>query len=150
MLFINFNLMKKLQKEYKLNVSINLELKYGSINREDPKIIYINGRAWIEPLYDGDYESVFKLLISQYKKDLNSKLHSTGKFERNMVYDFDINPEALQKNKKKFLSFDVFMKQTGNYSLKELSDDITECVGHASDVFVDKLLENEFSVTKTK
>jgi len=42
------------------------------------------------------------------------------------------------------------MKQTGNYSLKELSDDITECVGLASDVFVDKLFENEFSVTKTK
>lgn len=142
--------MKKLVKEIKLNVSDAIVLKYGTTNRENPKVIYINGKTWIKPLYDGDYEEAVNQAISTYKKEIKKRLLETNKFERNMLCEFDIRPEAMKFNKKKFLSFDIFVKQRGCLDMKSLKDDLYECVGNASDIFVDNLIKNDFSISKVK
>lgn len=94
--------MKKSVKEIKLNVSDSIVLKYGTMNRENPKVIYINGKTWLMPLYEGDYENVVNQAISIYKKDLKKRLLETDKFERNMLCEFDIRPEAMKVNKRSF------------------------------------------------
>lgn len=142
--------MKKLVKEIKLNVSDAIVLKYGTTNRENPKVIYINGKTWIKPLYYGDYEEAVNQAISTYKKEIKKRLLETNKFERNMLCEFDIRPEAMKFNKKKFLSFDIFVKQRGCLDMKSLKDDLYECVGNASDIFVDNLIRNDFSISKVK
>lgn len=142
--------MKKLVKEIKLNVSDAIVLKYGTTNRENPKVIYINGKTWIKPLYEGDYENAVKQAISDYKKDLKKRLIETEKFERNMLCEFDIRPEAMKFNKKKFLSFEIFIKQKGCLEMKDLKDDLSECVGNASYIFADNLIKNDFTISKVK
>lgn len=142
--------MKKSVKEIKLNVSDSIVLKYGTMNRETPKVIYINGKTWLMPLYEGDYEKVVNQAISIYKKDLKKRLLETDKFERNMLCEFDIRPEAMKVNKKKFLSFDIFIKQKHCLEMKKLKDELSECVGNASDIFADSLTQNDFLLSKVK
>lgn len=142
--------MKKSVKEIKLNVSDSIVLKYGTMNRENPKVIYINGKTWLMPLYEGDYENVVNQAISIYKKELKKRLLETDKFERNMLCEFDIRPEAMKVNKKKFLSFDIFIKQKNCLEMKKLKDELSECVGNASDIFADSLTQNDFLLSKVK
>lgn len=142
--------MKKSVKEIKLNVSDSIVLKYGTMNRENPKVIYINGKTWLMPLYEGDYENVVNQAISIYKKVLKKRLLETDKFERNMLCEFDIRPEAMKVNKKKFLSFDIFIKQKHCLEMKKLKDELSECVGNASDIFADSLTQNDFLLSKVK
>lgn len=142
--------MKKSVKEIKLNVSDSIVLKYGTMNRENPKVIYINGKTWLMPLYEGDYENVVNQAISIYKKELKKRLLETDKFERNMLCEFDIRPEAMKVNKKKFLSFDVFIKQKNCLEMKKLKDELSECVGNASDIFAYSLTQNDFLLSKVK
>ena len=62
--------MKKMVKEIKLNVSDKVTLKYGTMNRENPKVVYINGRTWITPMYEGNYDDAMSFILNKYKKDI--------------------------------------------------------------------------------
>lgn len=142
--------MKKMVKEIKLNVSNKVTLKYGTMNRENPKVVYINGRTWITPMYEGNYNDAMSYILNKYKKEFKSRLLATGKFERGMIFEFDINPCAMKYGHKKFLSFDIFAKQVDCVNLKDLNNELSECIGNVSDNFVECLENNDFSVSKLK
>lgn len=142
--------MKKMVKEIKLNVSNKVTLKYGTMNRESPKVVYINVRTWITPMYEGNYNDAMSFILNKYKKEFKSRLLATGKFERGMIFEFDINPSAMKYGHKKFLSFDIFAKQVDCVNLKDLNNELSECIGNVSDNFVECLENNDFSVSKLK
>ncbi len=62
--------------------------------------------------------------ILKYKKFKIDFYINRGKFEgKRNDFEFDINPSAMKYGHKKFLSFDIFAKQTG-VLVKELNDEL--------------------------
>ena len=92
--------MIKLNKEIKLNNCKNINLKYGSVNKNDPKVIYVTGKMWICPTYDGDFEKMMEYFHLSFKKKLSNILKNSSVFDAKYILDFDINQTNLVKNKK--------------------------------------------------
>lgn len=60
--------MKRLNKEYKLDVCNHMIVKYGSVNKDNPQVIYVNGKCWVSPKHQMDYEYVISRIEKEMKK----------------------------------------------------------------------------------
>ena len=144
--------MIRLNKEIKLNNCKNITLKYGSINKNDPQVIYVTGKMWLCPTYDGDYNEEINIIHNNFKKKLNGTLSNSMLFDKKHILDFDINSDNLVKNKKKYFSITFFLKQK-NEKLTNLNNmkNIISCnFGYLFKDLENELIENEFEVSKTK
>lgn len=143
--------MERLNKEYDININNYVRMKYGSINRLNPIVVYINGKSWISPTFDGDYEELITKIFNSFKKELKSQVNSSPYFDNKIVCDFDLKTSSLKENKKNFLSFEFYIKQKTNViQLKDMKLLIKNTFKGAIDKLVDNLINNSFIMTKDK
>lgn len=144
--------MKRLNKEYKLDVCSHIKLKYGTVNRNNPQVIYVSGKCWVSPLRKMNYTSVFNEAEKNMRKNIKTFLIDGVNFEDKYILDFDINIDNISPNEKKFLSFDFYLKQNEK-NKKELSafkDAFNRKISTIANNLVYILKENDFTVNKTK
>jgi len=144
--------MIRLNKEIKLNSCKNINLKYGTVNKDDPNVIYVSGKMWVCPTYDGDFSEPINVAYNNFKKELSNILKDSIVFDKKYILDFDINPVNLVKDKKKFFSISFFVKQSSSklIKLKNLKNIISSDFGYLFIKLENELEENEFKVSKTK
>ena len=144
--------MIRLNKEVKLNSCKNISLKYGSVNKNDPQVIYVSGKMWICPTYDGDFNEPIKLVYSKFKKELSRILRNSTVFESRHILDFDLNSENLVRDKKKFFSITFFVKQKSEnlINLNNIKNIVSSDFSYLFSELENDLIENEFEVSKTK
>jgi hypothetical protein len=144
--------MKRLNKEYKLNVSNYITFKYGSVNKDNPQIVYVSGKCWVSPTEEMDYASVINGIESKLRKDIKSIFIDGINFENRLILDFDISVDGLYPNRKKFLSFDFYLRQNekNKKKLSDLKDIFINKVGIISNNIVFSFKENAFIVKKQK
>jgi len=144
--------MKRLNKEYKLNVSNYITFKYGSVNKDNPQIVYVSGKCWVSPTEEMDYASVINDIESKLRKDIKSIFIDDINFENRFILDFDISVDGLYPNRKKFLSFDFYLRQNekNKKKLSDLKDIFINKVGIISNNIVFSFKENAFIVKKQK
>ena len=142
--------MERLSKEFKLNISDNISVKYGSVNKNSPKVIYIEGKCWVSPLFEGDYAAHIDSIKAQFRKGVSKLLISNEVYSSKFILDFDINTENMKINEKKFLSFNIFLRQKSNslYTLKDIK--IYKHFPTMVNMLYNLLNENEFRVAKRK
>ena len=144
--------MIRLNKEVKLNSCKNISLKYGSVNKNDPQVIYVSGKMWICPTYDGDFNEPINLVYSKFKKELSRILRNSTVFESRHILDFDLNSENLVRDKKKFFSITFFVKQKSEklINLNNIKNIVSSDFSYLFNELENDLIENEFEVSKTK
>lgn len=144
--------MIRLNKEVKLNSCKNISLKYGSVNKNDPQVIYVSGKMWICPTYDGDFNEPINLVYSKFKKELSRILRNSTVFESRHILDFDLNSENLVRDKKKFFSITFFIKQKSEnlINLNNIKNIVSSDFSYLFNELENDLIENEFEVSKTK
>ena len=52
--------MKRLNKEYILDFSNDIDVRFGSVNKDDPKVIYLSGKCWVSPKFEDNYNNIFE------------------------------------------------------------------------------------------
>ena len=144
--------MIRLNKEVKLNSCKNISLKYGSVNKNDPQVIYVSGKMWICPTYDGDFNEPINLVYSKFKKELSRILRNSTVFESRHILDFDLNSENLVRDKKKFFSITFSIKQKSEklINLNNIKNIVSSDFSYLFNELENDLIENEFEVSKTK
>jgi len=144
--------MKRLNKEYKLDVCNHISLKYGTVNRNNPQVIYVSGKCWITPNKEMSYSDVINGIESNMRRNIKFFMIDGVNFDNKYILDFDINVDALAPNTKKFLSFDFYLRQNeeNKKGLSELKDFFTRKVSTIANNLVYKLNENGFTVNKRK
>jgi hypothetical protein len=142
--------MERLSKEFKLNISNNISVKYGSVDKNNPKVIYIEGKCWISPLFEGNYAVHIDNIKAQFRKGVSKLLISNEVYSSKFILDFDVNTENMKIDEKKFLSFNIFLRQKSNslYTLKDSK--LYEHFPTMVNMLYNLLNENEFRVTKRK
>lgn len=102
---------ERLNSEKKINCD-NFKLKIGTINKKNPKVIYIDGSTFIIPLfesnnYDNDIFQLKKIFLSEIKK----YFVKTNLFSNKFIFNLDIKSNGLKKDKKSFLAFQCHLLQ---------------------------------------
>lgn len=103
--------MKRLNKKIKLDFKNNIDLIYGSTNKDNPQVIYLSGKCWVLPVFDGDYNFIFNNIKKEFNHYITTFIKSNNIFSNKFILDFDISIDGLSMNNKKFLSFNIFLKQ---------------------------------------
>ena len=144
--------MKRLNKEYKLDVSNNVILKYGSVNKDNPQVVYVSGKCWVCPTQETDYDGVIASIESDMRKNIRKVMIDGVNFDSKFILDFDINTDGLFPNMKKFLAFDFYLRQNerNKKSLADLKQLLGDKVRYISSEMVFSFKENAFTVEKKK
>lgn len=141
----------RLTKEYNIALNDNLRLKYGSVNRFNPIVVYFIGKTWITPLFDGDYENDLNKIINNFKRRLKEKICYTTYFNDDFICDFDLKINSMMKDKPNFLSFEFYLRQQNEIvQLKDIEENIEDIFKNPIDMFINDLNEKCFSARKKK
>lgn len=144
--------MKRLNKEYKLDVCNHVIVKYGSVNKDNPQVIYVSGKCWVSPKTQMDYEYVISRIEKEMKKSIKLFLTDEINFTNRFILDFDINTDKFNIGDKKFLSFDFYLRQNDSdvKKLKDLKEMLSNKVSTVVNNLVYLFKENGFTVEKRK
>ena len=144
--------MKRLNKEYKLDVSNNVIIKYGSVNKDNPQVVYVSGKCWVCPTRETDYDNVRSKVESEMRSNIKRIFIDGVNFENRFILDFDISTDGLYPNRKKFLSFDFYLRQKekNKKSLTDLKKLLDSKVSAISSSMVYTFNQNDFTVEKRK
>ena len=144
--------MKRLNKEYKLDVCKHISLKYGTVNRNNPQVVYISGKCWVSPQREMNYADVIDNIEKGMKRNIKSFLIDGINFDNRFILDFDINTDGLVPREKKFLSFDFYLRQNekNKKQLSELNDLFKRKVSTIANNLVYSFKENDFTINKKK
>ena len=144
--------MRRLNKEYKLDVCNHISLKYGTVNKNNPQVVYVSGKCWISPLKQMDYANVINSIEKGMRKNIKNFLTDGINFENKYILDFDISVDNLSINEKKFLSFDFYLRQNekNKKDIADLKDIFNRKISTIANNLVYMFKENDFTIQKTK
>lgn len=144
--------MRRLNKEYKLDLCDKIALKYGSTNKDNPQVVYISGHCWVIPKCKMNYEYVIGKIEDAIRKDIKLYVIDGINFERKHIFEFDLSTENMEVGDKKFLSFDLYLKQVdeNKKSLKSLKEIIAAKMNLLMNDLLSLFDDNDFSVQMKK
>lgn len=144
--------MKRLNKEYKLDVCKHISLKYGTVNKNNPQVVYVSGKCWVSPLKQMDYANVINDIEKDMRKNIKNFLIDGINFDNKYILDFDISIDKLLPNEKKFLSFDFYLRQNekNKKDIADLKDIFNRKISTIANNLVYMFKENDFTIQKTK
>lgn len=144
--------MRRLNKEYKLDVCDHILIKYGSVNKDNPTVIYVTGRCWISPQSEMNFDNVIKDVEREMRKNIKSIIADDINFHDKFILDFDVNTDSMQINEKKFLTFDFYIRQknSSRKELKKLKDILFWKISAIASNLISLFNENNFIVSRKK
>ena len=143
--------MKRLNKEYSLELNEYIDVKYGSIDKLNPLVIYVTCKGWVCPECVENYDETMDSIFNDFKKKLKKSIANSQYFENRFVCDFDLRTASVRENKKNYISFEFFVRQKNKiHSLKEMKKPMKDTFKGIIDDLVHNLELHTLKVTKTK
>ena len=144
--------MKRLNKEYKLDVCNHVVVKYGSVNKDNPQVVYVSGRCWVSPQMKMNYDDVIYHIEKVMRKNIELFLMDGVNFDKKFILVFDINTDNFGIGDKKFLSFDFYLRQNeaNKKPLKDLKNILNGRISTVVNNLVYLFKENDFIIEKRK
>lgn len=142
----------RLNKEIKLDCCDGIELKYGTTNKDNPKVVYISGKMWIKPNSKGDYGTIINSIKKNFKNNIKRILNNNVTFDTRYISDFDINPDNLEYGKKTYVYVCLFVRQkkVEITKLKNMKNVILHNFKYLFKDLEKELHDNYFDVSKEK
>lgn len=142
----------RLGKQFSLDITDEIDTIYGITNRLNPQVIFINGKFWIQPTQEMDYETILGEIISSLRLKIKQALKQTPRWENIMIFDMDIKTLSMSPIKKNYGDFELYIKQDKKNITSPilLKDDIIQLLTPIINNFIKQLNENHFIISKNK
>jgi hypothetical protein len=140
------NVEKRLKNDF-------FNIKLGTVNKNNPEVIYFEVRTFISPLEESDnYSQVFTYLKKEFSKKISNTLKNNDFFSDKYILDFQIANSGIRLNKKSYLSFQLFLRQKSVIikELKEIKKIAEPFLTELLNDFKNDIISNNFSITKSK
>lgn len=135
---------KKLNKELKLKNVNNFRITLGTINRENPKVVYVTGKAWAIPpeLEDAEYavDTIKKTLRNSVRNEVSMDLN----IDKRYIIDFGLKADSIIPNRRKFISFELLFRQNEVKDIRELTDSFQNKMERITENLSNKMKEFDF------
>lgn len=99
-----------------------------------------------------NYGPRINMIEKEMKRHIKTFLMDGVNFDNKFILDFDINIDGISPKKKKFLSFDFYLKQNekNKKQLKDLKELLERKVSTISNNLVYLFRDNNFDIEKKK
>ena len=138
--------MKRISKEFKTIVNNKLELKIGTLNKDNPQVVYFICRGWVKPTFEDDYTEPIDNIKTLIKKSIKSTFGQEKKYSRKFVFDFDCNPVNTFYNKYKFMTFECYFKQDEQVAFSSLKDELMSLSRSVAIDSINLFEDNDFNI----
>ena len=78
--------MKRFNKEYNLTKYGSIQMKLGTINKDDPKVVYVSGRCWLTPSIEIDYNDAFEEIKKRVCRKVKSVINNDEGFSNKFIF----------------------------------------------------------------
>lgn len=148
--------------EEKTAVRVNSELKIphdtfqvkiGTTNRLNPRVIYWEAKTFISPIYEkDDYDKDIRDIKRFLSKLVSDAIANSEYFDKRYIIDFRLANSGIKVNKNSFLSFEFLLKQIKEepLKLKEINEIYEEIVVQLLNQLTSFIEGKDFTVSKKK
>lgn len=137
-------------KEYKLESDNSFRIKYGSMDKDNPKVVYINGDTWMIPPKIEGIKSSIPSIERNVRNFVKYQVNTNDMLDKSFIFDFDLKPDSIVPGRKKFISFELFVRQKRTDSLLSIKENIRDIASKISWKIENELTSNEFKPDTTK
>lgn len=122
---------RRTAKEYKLdNDETGIKSKYGTLNKNNPEIIYIRSRATITPtVKKKDFSEEVELIKKTFVNSIKTTIADSLVFENKHICSIEMSENGISFGKKSHVKYDVFLKPKVIKSIEEYTSNIQYLVG---------------------
>ena len=142
--------MANLNREYPICKENGYMAKFGSVNREDPKVIYITARLWISPSKEFDYKESIKIVQTSFRKIVSTSLKEDDIFMDRYILDYDYFFDYVTVGKKKGFLVEMYLTQKETKKLTDIKDDVEKKTLSLLNELSFQLRDGGFDVFKDK
>lgn len=143
----------RLNSEKTINHEL-FKIKIGTTNKISPKVIYIEGRTFIQPLNDkSSYSAELTGIKRGFNKIIQNFIDSDDLFSKKYILDFQVAQSGISVTKRSFLSFQFLLKQKNEdkiLKLKDVKQKTESNIQNILNLLTQCIKEYDFNVTKTK
>jgi hypothetical protein len=108
--------------EFTINVSDNINIVFGSVDKNNPKAVFIKLSGWANTVSPDDYIEygrVIKKITKKIKRDLYFNIDQ-DLFKKDMtMVGMDMRESGIATNKPSFMSCEITLYQVRNYLLDD-------------------------------
>ena len=142
------NSKKNNQKENDITTGEIFKSKYGTFNVDNPKVLYLNVKAKVQPLdkktnYAHDIKKV-KSLFGEYVEGFFR--NENKKFSDKFIYSCDVSENNITFGKKSNLKYEVLVKPIESKQFDDYTEDMTELSNTLSSGLSRIMMEHQFEV----
>lgn len=139
---------KRLTKEYVLDINENLIVTMGTMNRLNPKVIYVNCRTWLNSPSCENPKLVHNLLYD-FQKEIKKIAFNSNELECNSICQVDFTSLPLIPTKKSLLELEFYVVQKQPLkTLQDMKSIVISTFQQTLTNMCDKLTENTFQLSK--
>lgn len=109
----------------------NFTVKYGTLNQEQPNVIYLRAKTRILPSKDIDYAENVKNIRKTFQECVTKEVIQDNELDNRHIMQLSTNENGLKYNKTSILKFDIFIKPLCEISfigylphVKKISDNL--------------------------
>lgn len=130
------------------------KIKIGTTNKISPKVIYVEGRTFIQPLNDKEnYTKELTSIKRNFNRIIQNFIDADNLFSKKYILDFQVAQSGISPLKRSFLSFQFLLKQKNEDNVLKLKDVKQKSENNIQEVLnslTKCIRECNFEVTKTK
>lgn len=118
---------KRTVKEYKLDNDNVFQSKYGTLNKNNPSVIYVKSRGKIVPLIE---KNTYIEDVADIKESLTAYvdrlIKNNDEFQDRYIFNIDTGDNALKYNRKSYFKYDVYLVPVEIKPLDDYEETVNE------------------------
>jgi len=140
---------KRTTKEYPLpkKDGINIRTKYGTLDKNNPNIIYIRSKAVITPITDKkDFSEEIIKIKKSFEKKVKETVRNSCSFEDKHICTIEMSENGISFGKKSHVKYDIYVKPKNIKNLDDYSNDIQTLVYQFNQTLANLFTENNIKI----
>ena len=133
-------------KQIRMETNKNYNITYGCVDNKNPKSVFINITAWVEPLSEDEenYNKIIKSLNKQIRQTIYNFLsdnNTTSFIKDKTIVDLDLRESGIKFGKRSFMSCEITLFQNEDNSIN--SDIVKKGLNLISNLVIDETFEKD-------
>lgn len=133
-------------KQIRMETNKNYNITYGCVDNKNPKSVFINITAWVEPLSEDeeDYNKIIKSLNKQIRQTIYNFLsdnNTTSFIKDKTIVDLDLRESGIKFGKRSFMSCEITLFQNEDNGIN--SDIVKKGLNLISNLVIDETFEKD-------